>query len=236
VEETTDRVYLPIMWTSYYKAADFGNNGKMIRRLQWFLNTLDKAKKYYTICQFDDGILNTLGHLDCKVFSMSGLPMDYPLPLLCKTHSFTAPVGLARDFFVNFVGKNTHPIRSEILNFRIKHWFIDDNHHKMDFYCRVLATSVFTLCPRGYGPASFRVGESMQYGSIPVYISDKFIIPHLVPFNRYGVLVRPEQIDKLPEILHSIDISEKQAAVREAYDQYYTFEANRLLIQENARS
>ena len=227
-----NRIYLGIMWTSYYKAADYGNKKEPIRKLQNFINRLDRSKKYFTVCQFDDGILNNLSHLDCKVFSMSGKPMDYPLPLICQPHKFI-PETTRKNFFVNFIGNNTHPIRSQILKIRIKNWFIDNTHHKIDFYCRTIASSMFTLCPRGYGPASFRVTEALQYGSCPVYISDEFIMPHNVPFGDYGVLVRPEQIGNLKEILESVDIVEKHRAGKQAYQDYYTFEANKKLIEEN---
>lgn len=229
---TGGRIYLGVLWTSFYKSADFGNAKEPIRRLQNFLNRLDRSRKYFTCCQFDNGILNDLSHLDIKVFSMSGRPMDYPLPLLCQPHAYK-PLSNKRHYFANFIGSNTHPIRSEILNIRQKDWFIDSTHHKLDFYCSVLASSIFTLAPRGYGPSSFRIVEAMQYGSIPVYISDRFIIPHLVPFNTYGVLVRPEQIPHLPEILGAIDIPQKQAAVKRAYANYYTFESTKKLIERN---
>lgn len=226
------RIYLGVLWTSYYKAADYGKKREPIRKLQVFLNRLDKTKKYFTCIQYDDGLLNDVSHLDIKVFSMSGRPMDYPLPLLCQPHKYVHP-NAKRPYFANFVGANTHAIRTEILKIKRRDWFIDSTHHKLDFYCSVLASSVFTLCPRGYGINSFRISESMQYGSVPVYISDKFLIPHLVPFNTYGVLVRPEQIPHLPEILSSIDIREKQAAVKVAYENYYTFESTKRLIEEN---
>ena len=32
--------------------------------------------------------------------------------------------------------------------------------------------------PRGYGPTSFRLYESIEMQSIPIYISDEFILPY----------------------------------------------------------
>jgi len=229
------RIYLGVLWTSYYKSADYGKKKEPIRKLQLFLNRLDKTKKYFSCCQYDDGILNDVSHLDIKVFSMSGRPMDYPLPLLCQPHKYV-PADSRRPYFANFVGANTHEIRTEILKIKRRNWFIDSTHHKLDFYCSVLASSVFTLCPRGYGRNSFRTSESLQYGSIPVYISDSYIIGHLIPFNTYGVLIRPEQISNLAEILYAIspeEIKTKQAISKHIYETYYTFEGTKKLIEEN---
>ena len=37
--------------------------------------------------------------------------------------------------------------------------------------------SVFGLAPRGYGPTSFRLYETMQMDAVPIYISDVFWLP-----------------------------------------------------------
>ena len=225
------RIYLPVLWTSFYKEADFGNNQVKIRKLQFYLNTLDRRLKYYAVIQYDCGLLNSLAHLDCKVFSMSGKPMDYPLPLICQPHKYKAPEYQQKDFLINFIGKNTHPIRNEIFKIRKPGWYIDETHHKLDFYCRTIAASTFTLCPRGFGPASFRVCESLQYGSIPVYLSDEFVEAHNVPFEEYGIKVNT--LDGLEEKLLSCDVKKLQLAGKYFYENYFTFESNKKLIEEN---
>lgn len=231
-EGGTDRVYLPVMWTAFYKQADFGNNRQKIRKLQMFLDALDKNVKYFTIVQYDDGILNTINHLDIKVFSMSGRPMHYPLPLLCQPHMHE-PKEIPRIFEANFIGSNTHALRNEILKINRKHWFIDSKHYKLAYYCKVLASSVFTLCPRGYGPTSFRIMEALRYGSIPVYISDVHIMPHHLPFD-YGVIVTPEMNYELWDLLAAYDVKALQARGREVYQKYFTFESNRQIILQHA--
>lgn len=214
------RIYLPVMWTAFYCRQR--NN---IKALQKFLDSLDRSKKYYTIVQYDDGILNDVSGLDLFTFSMSGKPMDYPLPLLCQDHK-TPPVD-KKDIFCSFVGRNTHPIRSEILKIKEKGWHITDKVVKLPEFCNILSRSVFTLCPRGYGPTSFRIKEAMQYGSIPVYISDSFIHPHNVNFGRYGVMVEQKDAFRLPEMLiDKFIIDKKQELVNEYYQKYFTYEAN----------
>jgi FkbM family methyltransferase len=224
------RTYLPIQWTAFYCKNGYGKQPGPIASLQKFLDDLDRSKKYFTIVQYDDGILNDLKDLDIKVFSMSGKPMDYCLPLLCQDHKPIDPMP-NRDIFCSFVGRNTHPIRSEILKIKQPGWFITDKVQKMPEFCNTLARSVFTLCPRGYGPNSFRVKECMQYNSIPVIISDVILDPHGIDVNTYGVRVMPDQIKDLPQILSQVDAQAKRIQTIQAYEWYYTFKRNKEIIE-----
>lgn len=225
------RTYLPIMWTAFYCKNGYGKQPGPIASLQRFLDRLDRSKKYFTIIQYDDGVLNDLKDLDIKVFSMSGTPMDYCLPLLCQDHKPINPMP-KRDLFCSFVGRNTHPIRTEILKIKQPGWLITDKVMKMPEFCNTLARSVFTLCPRGYGPNSFRVTECMQYGSIPVIISDVVLNPHGIDVNTYGVRVMPSQIKELPEILSEVDAQAKRIQVIQTYEWYYTYKRNKDIIDE----
>lgn len=228
-KESMPRWYLPIYWTNYYCVHGYGTKRRELDQLQDFINRLPD-KKYFTICQYDDGIINDLSKKDIRVYSMSGRPMDYALPLICQPHN--VPYSGKKDIFCNYVGRTTHPIRKELLKINQAGYYISDRSHNMSKFCSILARSTFTLCPRGYGPTSFRIQEALQFGSIPVYISDKFIIPHKVPFNEYGVLIRPEQIPDIPKILADIDPKSKD---KEAYKKYFTYEANLKLITDDLR-
>lgn len=235
-EGSHERTYLPIFWTSYYVNHKYGQDKKAITELQNFLNSLDKKRKYFTICQYDDGILNAISHLDLKVFGMSGPGIDYPLPLLCKPHKyeFVTP----RTNLANFVGRETHPIRSQMIHSLSgkRGYYLSTKAHRLPDYCKVMAESIFTLCPRGYGPTSFRIQEAMQFGSIPVYISDKFVIPHNIPFNAYGIQVKENEIGELDNILRSksqVEIKQLQQAVKKMYSECFTYESNKKLILEN---
>lgn len=213
------RTYLPILWTAFYCKNGYGKQPGPLAGLQKFLDGIDRAKKYYTIVQYDDGILNDLKDLDIKVFSMSGKPMDYCLPLLCQDHKSIDPMP-KRDIFCSFVGRNTHPIRTEILKIKEPGWLITDKVMKMAEFCNTLARSVFTLCPRGYGKTSFRIKEAIEFGSIPVYLSDEHLEPHGIDFDEYGVKLLMAHIKDLPVILSSVDVKAKQkrlSQVRETF-------------------
>lgn len=232
----TERLYLPIFWTGYYIRANYGKDQLKLQHLQRYLNTLDTSKKYYTIVQYDDGIkpFNDLSHLDIKVFSMSGEPMDCALPLICTKHRY-AYKG-ERDLFANFIGKITHPIRQHVID-TVKgnlKYTINTATLELEEYCKILSRSIFTLCPRGYGKTSFRIMEAIQYGSIPVYISDEFIEPHGMFFDAYGILIKENQINDMDEILTSIPtwvIKLKQDELPNVFKVLYSYEGNKALIQ-----
>jgi len=238
-EITGDRLYLPIFFTGYFKKYDFGKDKAGLDQLQVFVDSLDRSKKYFTICQFDDGTMVDWKDLDIRVFSMCGEPVHYPLPLLCMPHNQSTAT--TKDIFCSFVGKVTHPIRRQMINALQgkEGYYISTRLHPLRGYCDILARSVFALCPRGYGISSFRILESMQQGAIPIYCSDTYIIPHDVPFEQYGVLIDEADIPLIDEILRSFtpdQIAHKQMRLKEVYNEYYTFEANKHLILKNINS
>lgn len=229
-EYKSEREYLPVFWTSYYCKHKYGKDTYAMRELQSYIDSLDRSKKYYTIIQYDDGILTDLKDLDCFVFGMSGKGADYNLPLICTPHRFTFP-GIQKDLFLNFIGRITHPIRQQMIDSLPKRpdYYISTKPHKLQEYCRILARSVFTLCPRGYGATSFRIQEALQYGSIPIYISDKFVRAHDKDFA-YEC-----SIDKLRLVLNThLDkelIESLQKSMLLNYKDYFTYEANKKIIE-----
>ena len=85
--EATDRIYIPIFWTSLYVNRSYGHGD--LSDIQNLLDNLDRNKKYFTIVQYDDNILNDLKDLDILIFAMGGYgkykERCYPIPLNCTT-------------------------------------------------------------------------------------------------------------------------------------------------------
>ncbi len=234
IKTNHERIYLPIMWTSFYVNHKYGQDIRQLRKLQVFIESLDRSKKYYTNLQYDDGILNDISMLDIKVFGSGGGRIDYPIPLVCSPHG---KKDLQKGFLANFVGSITHPIRQRMIeSLNSDSYYISTKHHSIDEFCNVLASSIFTLCARGYGETSFRICEALEQGSIPVYISDEFIIPGHKDFNEYGVLIHSDQINEVDDILKSISedqIISKQEAGKRVYDEMFSFSGCRQLILDN---
>lgn len=234
IQDGVNRIYLPVFWTSYYVNNNYGKDQKALSELQTFINSLDKSKKYFTILQYDDGILNDISGLDIKVFGSGGGRIDYPIPLLTMPHPYTFDVRM--DVFCSFAGGMTHPIRKDLMNRYSFKYFMHKKPIPIDNYCQLLARSRFHFCPRGYGKTSFRICESLQFGAIPVYISDEFILPYHKDFNEYGVLIPSSEIRNIDRILKAIpqhEIEKKQERGRKAYQELYSYEGCRKLIIEN---
>lgn len=234
-QDSRDRVYLPILWTGYFCRHKYGRDRGAIHALQRFINSLDKNKQYYTIVQFDLGPVVKLPK-NIKVLAMSGPVRHHPLPLICQPHKFT--FNEPRTIFANFIGGVTHPVRKRMID-ELKGkdgYLISSSKHSLNEFCRILATSIFTLCPRGFGETSFRIQEALQYGSIPVYISDTHIIPNDHEFN-YGVLIHSKDVDKIDDILRYViserDIQKLQDNGREAYNKMFTYEGCKKLILDS---
>jgi len=223
----TDRELLPIFPTSYHVNNDYGNNTVARKDLQDFVDSLDANKKYFIICQYDDGFLIDWKGKDVLEFNMSKTK-GVMLPLLCQPHPYKFTSG--KKWLANFVGSNTHPIRESVKTLiGGDGYFITFERQDIETYCSVMHESIFTLCYRGYGLNSFRIAEAVQFNSIPVYISDEFIIPPWVDFESFGVLIKSEDAYRIDEILKEIPteaIIRKQDRLSEAYENYFSYEAN----------
>lgn len=220
----TDRELLPIFPTSFHVNNGYGEKKQ---ELQDYCDTLDPSKKYFIVCQYDDGCLVDWGSKDVLEFNMSKRN-GVMLPLFGQPHPYSFTGG--KKWLANFVGYVTHPIRESARSLKDSpgYYISFDNHDIMN-YCRIIHESMFTLCYRGYGANSFRIAEAVQYGSIPVYISDEFIIPPWMDFEGFGVLVNSADVGRIDDILQNIPIEvvlEKQERLSSAYWDYYSYEAN----------
>lgn len=166
---------------------------------------------------------------------MGGGRIDFPLPLICKPHPYRFNV--ERKIFGSFIGGLNHPVRKEMIStLSDKKYLLSTRKTPIKEYCEVMQKSTFALCPRGYGKTSFRICEALQYGAIPVYISDDFILPFNKDFNEYGVLVSNNEVKNLDKILSDIplcDVHKKREAGRKAYQEMFTYQGCYKMLIEN---
>jgi hypothetical protein len=230
-EYAMPHVNLPILWTNFYISRNFGNSD--MSDLQQFLDSLDRSKKYFTILQYDDGILQDLRDLDILIFSGGGYRDSpekyYPIPLICMPSPDTNK-NKVRDILCSFIGviQGRHPIREKIKNLYDK-VFIIREAIGYDIFIDIMERSVFSLCPRGYGLTSFRICESLQHGSIPIYIYDTPWIPWKdeFDFNDIGILMHEDEIDNIKDVINSK--SEEDIAIykkngEKIYEEYFTYD------------
>jgi len=224
----SDRIYLPIFWTNYYISKNYGRGD--LSELQIFLNSLDRTKKYFTIVQYDDSILNNIDDLDILIFCQGGWGKyknkSYIIPLNCQGDI----VESNKEIFASFIGRKTHHIRNYIFdNFKNNSNFYLSDSIDYNKFKDVMSKSIFSLCPRGYGLTSFRICESLQSGSIPVYIYDQDFIPLKEQFNfsDIGILIHEEDISNIDNILSSktkYNIDKYVENGRNIYREYFSYE------------
>jgi len=70
-------------------------------------------------------------------------------------------------------------------------------------YAEILARSEFCLCPRGAGVGSIRLFEAMQAGSVPVLLSDAYVLPEGPDWDQFLIRLPESAIDRheLPALL-----------------------------------
>jgi hypothetical protein len=223
IDNNYNRKYLDIYWCSYQVNNNYGNDLEAINKLQIYIDSLPRNEKYFTISQYDNGVGVDFKDLDVLQFNMSK-NIGIPIPLLCMQHSYKHDG--SKNIFASFIGTHTHPIREKVFNITNKEYYISDKEHNTHDFCNVIARSIFGLCPRGYGFNSFRIMENMQYGTIPVYISDEFIIPFDLDFSEYGILIPECDADNIEKILKSytpLQIIDMQDKCKQVYQEYYTY-------------
>ena len=224
----TSRKFIKVGWTSYY------NNGCDTQKLIKHLDSLCKDDKYFVVCQHDDAPREILPP-DTIIFSAGGNFQNknvIPIPLICSSISNPPTVNLKnKDIFCSFVGSNTNPIRAKLFHsysnntkylFHQKNWSPKISGEDLNVFLDLTSRSRFSLCPRGYGPSSFRLYEVMQLKSVPVYISDRHYLPWIddIDWNDICVLIRKNEIDIMDDILNSID-DEQYANMLNNIDQIY---------------
>lgn len=233
----TDRIYIPIFWTNYYISKNYGQ--AELSELQEVLDNLDRNKKYFTIIQYDDNILNDLKDLDIIIFAQGGYgnfkDKSYAISLNCEGDYHTNTID--KNIFASFVGRQTHPIRSMIFNqFKDKENYFISNPIDYSSYRDIMNRSLFSLCPRGYGLTSFRICESLQFGSIPVYIYDNEFIPfkNEFEFNKIGILIKQNDIQYIDEILISNknNIKTFNENGKNIYNKYFNYSGTKNSILE----
>jgi hypothetical protein len=240
---SSEYIYLPIQWTAYHLLNGYGKNLEDL--IDYYETTIKKFPKsnFFTIVQYDGGTLIKLKN--CRIFSCSGDFMSpigdnsyyEPIPLMCDKHPIKNISN--KKYKVTFCGRKTHGIREKIFltlkneNDYFLHETISNKFTDIDtqIFRYLINNSIFTLCPRGYGPTSFRLYESIQMKSIPIYISDKFWLPYEneIKWNKFSLCINENQINNIPQIVDNI-IKEKkyEEMIREGqhiYEKYFTWES-----------
>jgi len=242
-EGECSRKLIPVHWTAVYnhranEGFGFGTpNGDLRNKLTSYLRSLDPADKYFIVCTHDDAPAEELPP-DTLVFSAGGnsSKLDVPIPLTCGSHD--GPGDYLRMIPISFVGSLTHPIRHSLVNsLQGKHgvflntieWSPEVPVDRAELFKQVTQRSIFSLCPRGYGATSYRLYESMQLGSIPVYVSNKHLLPwnDEIDWSEFCVIVSPDNIQNVLQMtlgMPASKVRKMQEKLPEVWQKNFTIE------------
>ncbi len=247
--------YIPALWTDIYLYSPF-----LIDQLQKDLNELDENLYYFTVSQHDDAPYQSLPKNTIKFSAGGNIPNCTPIPLICSPIP-NIPNCNEKDIFCSFVGSITQPIqgwgkisydiRMKMLETLVnnpnyvlkpKHWSPEIKQDRKDLFLDLTSRSKFTLCPRGYGASSFRLYESIQLKSVPIYIY--YQKPHLpfsskINWNDIAILINENEISSIDERLKSISDEKYQQMVnygQEIYPKFFTLEGMCVNILEDLQN
>ena len=118
---------------------------------------------------------------------------DIKIIPISLTNNFEFDENINKDILFSFVGTHTtHNVRLKMFNmlqgpymiyrdkYHVDSDVLKDKSHKLKEeteYKNILERSRFCLCPRGSSPSSVRFWECLAAGSIPIVISDDWLLP-----------------------------------------------------------
>ncbi|RLJ20350.1 hypothetical protein DJ031_05970 [bacterium endosymbiont of Escarpia laminata] len=109
-------------------------------------------------------------------------------------------------------GRNEWHYEKQVYHQQIGGFEIADEDQKSHLqqseeYTRVMADSVFCLCPSGSGPNSIRLWEALGFGCIPVILSDDLLLPgSQSDWNQAVIQVKETEtaVSQLPALLEDL--------------------------------
>lgn len=174
----------------------FWINTKGVFETQKIVNNVcqeNKGKKLFFVCQHI--LVNRINFHDHLVFTPHATIFDSYLPIphySCNYDIKMAKEWDKRKYMFSFIGSfRTHPVRKRLydllkdrndcLIIDTGSWHFESNKKTQEEnslnYIEILGNTKYSLCPRGTGPSTIRMWESMAMGSKPVVLSNYLKYP-----------------------------------------------------------
>jgi hypothetical protein len=145
-------------------------------------------------------------------------------------------------YLYSFIGSRTHAVRNKLMDIAhpanafikdtsaSRSWELNDvERSRYEYeYMDVMRNSYFVLCPRGIGPCSYRLFETMQLGRVPVIISDAWVDIPDVDWNKFSIKIPESQIHLLASILETRKGEAQQMGktARQYWENYFSPEVS----------
>jgi hypothetical protein len=152
---------------------------------------------------------------------------------------------LEPHLLMSFRGASSHPVRKRLLECSAilndpgievsssDGWFDHSQEEKRAHASRILGAK-FALCPRGVGPATFRIYEAMALGRAPVIVSDEWLPPAGPDWPSFSLVVEEARVAELPQIAREreADWVEMGCRARAAWEAHFAHPAGVLGMLE----
>ena len=186
--------FYPVYWTRILNCSNAGSKIQAVQEL----TSLPDRENGFTISTHDDA---PLPFKKTKNFSAGGNMAGIPIPLIGSKPPYEAT---KKTILIQFHGSITHSIRKPIedltgikdFNIKIKNWTSKICKADEENNFSEMAKAKFILCPRGYGPTSFRLYEALHLKSIPIYISNNFYLPFTDKINWEKIAILAHTVDE----------------------------------------
>ena len=202
------------------------------------LNRRAKEKMVF-VCQHIQ--VNNINFYDNLVFTPHATSGDdyYAMPHYSVNKVESPTPFKERKYLMSFLGSfMTHPTRSslrQILFSRMDclvedtgNWhFYKEEKEKKSFsgvYNQIMSESKIALCPRGTGPSTIRLWESMAAGCVPLLVSDKLKMPIYGAAEWEDLIIRvPENdLENIMDYIPNIDkLEEMSRKVLKSYNNFF---------------
>lgn len=221
--------YLPVFWSGHQVNHEYYRYGGETEVLE-YLSALNNDKKYFTVIlasKMSLQILDELSRIGCRVYSSAGISGTIPIPLPCDVHAVIRKP--SPRFLATFCGSlNTSKVRQDMFEAFKDYgdvYITEPDFHKVQTFEYMMADSTFALCPRGYGPTSYRLYEAMQCGCIPVYITDVewLPFPNEIGWDDFLVKCHPSELKLLHLRLSRISDKQRNSMQYLAQENYKNF-------------
>ena len=232
-----DYVYFsfPLAW---------GINNFGLEQIQTLLNQVNHSlkEKIVYVCQHIQA--KNLDFGDNLVFTPHATVFDKftPIPHHAPNKSSEIINFKDREIEMSFIGSySTHHTRKvvgELLNSMeaavakdTGNWHFykkgKDLKDSANYYVKTLGNSKVSICPRGTGPSTIRMWESMAMGSVPVLISDSLQLPlaDRVDWSKHIVFVPEKESSDLVKYIPSEEVlKEMSDNCIETYNKFFSEE------------
>ena len=234
-------IYIPVFWTDCKNNAagsdvDLENYKTAAEK---FMEGLDRNRSYFTLMQHADGFapVKVPSDLRVVVFDSGGTiamahPYDMniiaiPIPLLKQElhPSFVEKKRLGT--FVGTIGTEYGKTETRPRLLALYNGTFEFSGYREDWPA-FMESGHFSLAPRGYGPTSFRLYESLQLGLIPIYVWERFYwLPYqeLIDWKQIAIVVgRPfvRSVDRMVREAPVAAMQQKILQVRHMFTYQYT--------------